>query len=196
MNHSINFKLNKKITTAFLSLLILVLANNAFANKSINVGPTVGEKAPTITVINTQQQPIKIKDLSKDKGLIILFFRSADWCPFCKKHLIELNNHAEQFTELGYGLAAVSYDDTDILKTFAKQKSITYPLLSDQQAQTMSAFDILNKEYAADSEHYGIPYPGVVVIDEHGKLTHKHFFKGYKKRVKFSDLYLQLKSRT
>lgn len=184
--------MNKKIVISLFSLLLL-LTNNAFANTSINVGPTLGEQAPEISVVNTLQQPVNIKQLSGEQGLIILFFRSADWCPFCKKHLIELNNHAEQFTKLGYGLAAISYDNTDILKTFAEQKKISYPLLSDQKVNTMLAYDIVNKEYASDSDHYGIPYPGVVVIDNKGNVIRKHFFKGYKKRVKFADLYQQLK---
>jgi hypothetical protein len=37
-----------------------------------------------------------------------------------------LNVHAERLTALGYGLAAISYGNTDVLKTFAEQKSISY----------------------------------------------------------------------
>ena len=85
---------------------------------------------------------------------------------------------------LGYGLAAISYDNTDVLQTFAEQKNLSYSLLSDQRVQTMLVYDIVNNEYATDSEHYGIPYPGVVVIDNKGNVIHQHFFKGYKKRVK------------
>jgi len=183
----------KRIISISLFTLLLLITNNAFANTSINVGPTLGKQAPDISVVNTQEQAVNIKQLSSEQGLIILFFRSADWCPFCKKHLIELNEHAEQFAKLGYGLAAISYDNTDILKTFTDQKNISYPLLSDQNVQTMLAYGIVNSEYALGSDHYGIPYPGVVVIDNTGKVTHKHFFKGYKKRVKFADLYQQLK---
>lgn len=193
MNSKTYSRINKKISISVFSLFLL-LTNNAFANTSINVGPTLGEQAPKISVLNTQEQAVNIKELSGGQGVIILFFRSADWCPFCKKHLIELNEHAEQFKKLGYGLAAISYDNTDILKTFAKQKNISYPLLSDQKVQTMLAYGIVNSEYAEGSDHYGIPYPGVVVIDNKGKVMHKHFFKGYKKRVKFTDLYEQLKT--
>lgn len=193
MNNIINLTLNKKIVISLFSLLLL-LTNKSFADTNIDVGPTLGKQAPAISVINTLHQPVTIKQLSGDKGLVILFFRSADWCPFCKKHLIELNNHAKKFTTLGYGLAAISYDNIDALKTFTEQKSISYPLLSDQKVQTMLAYDIVNNKYATDSDNYGIPYPGVVVIDNKGNVIHKHFFKGYKKRVKFVDLYLQLKS--
>ena len=195
MNNIINFKTNNKILSVLISLLLL-FTNNAIANTSIDVGPSLGKQAPAITAINTLQQPVNIKQLSGEQGLIILFFRSANWCPFCKKHILELNDLAERFTKLGYGLAAISYDHTDILKKFAEQRNISYPLLSDQKVQTMLAYNIVNSEYAIGDEHYGIPYPGVVVIDDNGKVIHKHFFKGYKKRVKFSELYLQLKNES
>jgi peroxiredoxin len=73
-----------------------------------------------------------------------------------------------------------------------KKLLISYSLLSDQRVQTMLADDIVNNEYATDSEHYGIPYPSGVVIDNKGNVIHQHLFKGYKKRVKFTDLYSQL----
>ncbi|MFT5636596.1 MAG: hypothetical protein ACI89T_002065 [Cognaticolwellia sp.] len=57
----------------------------------------------------------------------------------------------------------------------------------------LKVLTIIGSMYAKDSEHYGIPYPGAVVIDNKGNVIHKHFFKGYKKRVKFTDLYSQLK---
>ncbi|MBU2869503.1 peroxiredoxin family protein [Colwellia sp. E2M01] len=172
--------------------ILCLFSHNAFAKADMNIGPKVGVMAPEISVLNLENQSTDIKKLSADKGLIILFFRSADWCPYCKKHLIELNQQAKQFTDLGYGLAAISYDNADILQTFTKEQTISYPLLSDQKAQTMQAYNILNKDYAMGDDNYGIPYPGVVVINNEGKIVHKYFFEGYKDRVKFSDLYMQL----
>jgi peroxiredoxin len=191
IRNSINLPFHNLITKITFSLLLL-LTTNVYANPNIEVGPKLGKAAPPITVINALQQPVNIEQLSGDKGLIILFFRSADWCPFCKRHLIELNNHAEKFRKLGYGLAAISYDRTVILKAFSEHKNINYPLLSDQNVKTMSAYNIVNSKYAVGDDNYGIPYPGVVVIDNTGKVIDKHFFKGYKNRVKFSELYFQL----
>ncbi|MEI6894305.1 MAG: peroxiredoxin family protein [Colwellia sp.] len=175
-----------------LSTLLLLASYITFANPSIELGLELGQQVPEISVLNTQQQAVNIKQLSGEKGLIIVFFRSADWCSFCKKHLIELNDYTEQFTQLGYGLAAISYDSTTILQSFTDQQNISYPLLSDQKVQTMLAYNIVNADYAQGDEHYGIPYPGVVVIDKSGKLIHKYFYIGYKNRVKFEALYLQL----
>lgn len=193
MNY-VSFHTLKKFTLAGLCLSLLIMANSAFSGqKTLGVGPDIGTIAPSISVLNSQKESKIIKGLSKEKGLIILFFRSADWCPFCKKHLIELNSQAEKFKALGYGLAAISYDSNKILQTFSDKKKISYPLLSDQQAKTMLSYDIINTQYKLGDDNYGIPYPGVVVINKAGKVTHKHFFEGYKNRVKFTKLYEQLK---
>jgi peroxiredoxin len=181
----------------FFSLLLSLtffIAPSFAKSSSIDVGPTVGDKAPALVVIDQNKTPVSIDDLSAKKGLIILFFRSADWCPFCKRHLIELNEYADKFKALGFGVAAISYDTPEILTQFSQMHSLNYSLLSDQDAATMKAYDILNAQYKMEDDNYGIPYPGVVVITPDGNIDHKYFFKGYRKRVKFHDLYQQLNS--
>lgn len=182
------------VTSVLVVLLSLTLFSSlSFAKSvSINVGPSVGDKAPSLTVIDKNKTAVNIDDLTAEKGLIILFFRSADWCPFCKKHLVELQGYADKFKALGYGIAAISYDNTEILNSFIQAHNLTYPLLSDQSAATVKAYGVLNKDYKIGDDNYGIPYPGVVIINPTGKIDHKYFFKGYRKRVKFVELYEQL----
>ena len=193
MNHITPPKLTKFVLSIILSLSFLMTPAVAQA-VSIDVGPSVGAKAPALHVIDKNQQAGSIADLSAEKGLIVLFFRSADWCPFCKRHLLELNEYADKFKTLGYGLSAISYDSLTVLNDFSQLHQITYPLLSDQAAATVKAYGIINSQYKLGDDNYGIPYPGVVVINPAGEVTYKYFFEGYKKRVKFSVLYEQLNS--
>ncbi|NQZ22926.1 MAG: peroxiredoxin family protein [Colwellia sp.] len=174
--------------------LTLFISPSFAQTPSINVGPAVGEKAPILRVIDKNNISVSIDDLMAPKGLIVLFFRSADWCPFCKRHLIELNEYADKFKALGYGIAAISYDSSEVLHKFSQMHNLTFPLLSDQGAATVKGYGILNVQYQVGDENYGIPYPGVVVITADGNIDHKYFFEGYRKRVKFYDLYQQLNS--
>ena len=117
------YKTIKVLTFLGLTLTGLLSANNVLAaQNSLTVGPDLGTIAPVITVKNSQGNNETIQSLSAEKGLIILFFRSADWCPFCKRHLIELNKEAKNFTDLGYGLAGISYDNNKILRRFRQKK--------------------------------------------------------------------------
>jgi peroxiredoxin len=172
--------------------IVLVITQNAWATKNIPVGPNIGDIAPAISVINNQNQATTLNSLMGEKGLILVFFRSADWCSYCKKHLIALNKDLQNFATLGYGLAGISYDSLEVLNQFVNQHAIKYPLLADTQAQTMAAYGILNKAYTKGDDNYGIPYPGIVIVNKKGKVIHKYFYEGYKNRVDFTKLYEKL----
>jgi hypothetical protein len=56
----------------------------------------------------------------------------------------------------------------------------------------MAAYGILNKAYTKGDDNYGIPYPGIVIVNKKGKVIHKYFYEGYKNRVDFTKLYEKL----
>jgi peroxiredoxin len=155
----------------------------------------VNSLVPEISAINIASEPQTIKQLSGKKGLVLVFFRSADWCPYCKRHLLEINQWNKKINDLGYKVAGISYDNVAILKQFSEKNNLEYPLLADQNHKTMEDLKVLNDEQQPGDEHYGIPFPGVMVIDANGKLVYKYFYQGYKKRVKMEQLYKQLKPR-
>ncbi len=177
-----------------LTFLLIFLSSLAEARKPKikDAGVPLNSQLPEISVMDVEGKPQTIKQLSGEKGLILVFFRSADWCPYCKKHLVEINEWNSKLNELGYKVAAISYDSTETLSKFSKKRDLQYPLLADQNQQTMKDLNVLNDEQEPGDEHYGIPFPGVMVIDAEGKLTYKYFYKGYRKRVKIKQLYKQL----
>jgi len=50
------------------------------------------------------------------KGLVLFFFRSADWCPFCQAQMMDLNTAVAGMESRGYKLAGISYDTPEIQK--------------------------------------------------------------------------------
>ncbi len=70
-----------------------------------------------------------------------------------------------------------------MLREFAEKQRIPYPLLSDCDSATIRAYGILNDQIQpGDAFLYGIPYPGVYVCDEDGRVVAKFFHDSYKKR--------------
>jgi hypothetical protein len=56
-------------------------------------------------------------------------------------------------------------------------------LLSDIDSQVIQQYEILNTDVSSDDAFlYGIPYPGVYVADESGRIIAKFFHDTYKKR--------------
>ena len=120
--------------------------------------------------------------LKGENGAVLVFVRSTDWCPFCQKQLIDLQNNKTQIEELGYSLIAISYDSVETQKAFSDKHSIQYTLLSDQRSEIIKAFGILNTEYPKGTRAYGIPHPTIYVVDQGGMITNKLAEEGYKKR--------------
>jgi len=69
----------------------------------------------------------------------------------------------------------VSYDPAETLAAFARDASITFPLLSDAGSATIRAYGIEDKDH-------GFPHPGTVVVDGKGTIVAKLFEDGFRKR--------------
>src|SRR5271154_1006077 len=119
-----------KHAAAALAALVSLLLPITVSAAAWDVGPPVGAKVPALHVTDLKGVPVSVRDLSGKNGLVLVFFRSAKWCPYCQKQLMDLREAPGPLGERGYTLAAVSYDPTDVLTQFTDKWAIPYPLLS------------------------------------------------------------------
>src|SRR6266849_2442806 len=93
---------------SILSLAFLVTAFAVPASAE-DLGPPVATKAPDIgTRLDQTGKPRRLSDLIGRNGLVLMFFRSADWCPYCQAQLIDLNSGVAEIEKRGYRIAALS----------------------------------------------------------------------------------------
>jgi len=149
-----------------------------------------GAKAPAFDLRDQSGKKQTLDTLAGPNGLLLLFFRSADWCPFCKGQLVDLEGTQKAFAAKGIHVAAVSYDSPAILASFAKRRSITYPLLSDSSSALIDKFGIRNSE--GTGIEAGIPYPGFYLIDPQGVIQKRFFETAYVNRLTSNNLYAYL----
>jgi hypothetical protein len=83
---------------------------------------------------------------------------------------------------MGLGIASVSYDSSALLRNFAERKDLHYPMLSDPESRMIRAFDILNDNFPKDNQWYGVPFPGMYIIDERGIVKAKYFEDDHRER--------------
>jgi len=69
------------------------------------------------------------------------------------------------FERAGFSIIALTYDSPVLQAAFIEANGIAYPMLSDVAAQSVQALGILNVDYAPGDDHYGIPYPGIFILD-------------------------------
>jgi peroxiredoxin len=145
-------------------------------------GPAVGSHIPEFAAVDLNGKRQTFDTLKGSKGLVLVFARSADWCPYCKTQLADLNRQAERFRMKGVNVASITYDSADILRAFANRIRIRYTMLSDPESTVIRAFNILNTNVDKNTPRFGIPFPGTYIINEKGIITAKYFDDDYRER--------------
>lgn len=178
--------MNKLVAALVMALAIPaapLLAAPASAEEAMkDLGIPVGQNVPLITGVSPDNEPKTFTQLTGEKGVTLAFFRSADWCPFCKNQLKDLNNIAAELEAKGYPLVALSYDSVETLKKFHDKEELTYTLLSDPDSEIIDAFGVRNMEVAGNRRFDGIPHPAIFFINTDGVVEAKLYEESYRDR--------------
>jgi len=159
------------------------VAEDIGGRDAVAKGPQVGDSVPhPLVALDQMAQQRTFDSLKGERGLILLFNRSVDWCPYCQNQVIEWNAAQARANALGYNVAELSYDEIDKITQFANRHSITLPLLSDPDSEIIRGFDILNETQKPGTFGYGIPYPIIFVINPKQVITHRFSEESYKDR--------------
>ena len=101
---------------------------------------------------------------------------------------MQLTEIQDQFPALGINIAAITYDSVELLKEVQEDQGIEFPLLHDEEVKHVNAFGIRNMDYEPGQRAYGIPYPGIFLIDANGVIRHKFSEERYQERPDFVDV--------
>ena len=164
-----------RIIPALIALSVIAAPAAAF--------PAVGDKAPAVTGIDIAGKARTLKQVAGRKGTVLMFFRSASWCPFCKAQLIAMNEKAaEGLASRGYALVGLSYDSTEVLAKFAAERKVAWPLLSDPQSKVIDGWQLRDPAYPAGNRAFGVPLASVYVIDRKGIIRARLMEANYRVR--------------
>ncbi|MCI0420021.1 MAG: redoxin domain-containing protein [Acidobacteria bacterium] len=103
-----------------------------------------------------------------------------------------MEDSKEEFKKKGLGIAAISNDSVDVLRSFSQRKHLRVPLLSDPDSKIIRAFGILNDTVQPGQFGYGIPFPGSYWVDRRGIVVSKFFEEDYRERYAMGTVYTQL----
>jgi peroxiredoxin len=213
-----------KRTAAYLAFFVFAVIALAAVGRAQEVrkvdvsklGPQVGAKVPDFSLTDQGGTLRTLQSVMGPKGAMIVFYRSADWCPYCKTQLLELQSQYDTLRKDGLGLVGISYDSQEILAAFSDQHRITFPLLSDVGSATIKRYGILNtvaeeglgpnrgdpavvaqvKLYVsangANERQRGIPFPGTFIVDRSGRVKARFFEDSYTVRNTVSNIRVRL----
>ena len=176
--------------TAIVAAVVISGPATGFAE---DLGPAVGTKAPDIgTRLDQSGKPHELSDLMGRNGLVLFFYRSADWCPFCQAQLVEINTGVAEIEKRGYRVAGLSYDSPEILQAATDKRRLTYTLLSDPKSEIIDRYNLRDPQYPPGNRAYGVPRPIIFVLDSQGVIKAKFFEDSFKYRPRITTVISKL----
>lgn len=149
----------------------------------LEIGPVQGSRFPGLQAVHGERAVTLLEEFAGPNGTVLVAFRSLDWCPYCQRQMLQLEEYAPFFKAAGIGLVAISYDAPALQRAFVDRHGVSVPVLSDRDALSFRTLGILNGAYGPGDPEYGIPHPGMIVVDREGNVAGKLFIEDYTRRV-------------
>lgn len=167
-------------------------------------GLFIHSKAPGFTAKDQNDASIRLKDLTK-KGNVVLIFYRGNWCPYCSKQLMRLEDSLQLIRDKGAQLIAVTPETQEgISKTIEKTKA-SFPILYDEGLKIMKAYDVnfqvdertvaryksANIDLLANNGKLNganLPVPAVFIINKQGLIIYRYFDADHKKRPSVKEI--------
>lgn len=184
-------------------LFIMVLAS-AGLQLSAQTGLKKGDDAPAFSTVDNSGKSIDLKTLLKAHKSVVLFFYRGEWCPYCNKHIQQLQDSLQQLSVKGaYVIAVTPETKENISKTIQKTRA-SFSIVQDKGYSIMKVYKVnytlddatvekyksfgldLNKSNG-NTDHV-LPVPATYVINQSGKITFVHFNKDYTRRASVNDI--------
>jgi peroxiredoxin len=174
---------------AIAGALLVAIGSASSALAAASFGPAPGTRAPEIGALPDQTgKARRLADLMGAKGVVLVFFRSAGWCPFCQAQLIAMNEGAAEIEGRGYRIVALSYDQPAVTAAFTKRRAITFPMLSDPKSTVIDRWGLRDPQYPVGNMAHGVPRPIIFVIDRKGVIRGSLAEETYQKRPPVSEV--------
>jgi len=127
-------------------------------------GADVGDSAPDFTLEGTEGQ-FTLGD-HRGKRVVLLFYPGDD-TTVCTKQFCAYRDAADEMAELGAVFVGISVQGMGSKEAFKSKYGLSTQLLADRDGE-------VSKAYGVYSNRFKVAKRTVVIVDEDGKIAHKH----------------------
>jgi len=115
----------------------------------------IGDPAPGFALTSDDGTVVSLGDFA-DSSLVVFFYPKA-FTPGCTGEACDFRDRWETFSAQGFEIVGVSPDDPETLHRFREEHDLPFPLLSDPEHATASAYGAWGTK-----KNYGKEYEGLI----------------------------------
>jgi len=168
----------------------------------------VGDAAPPFTLADAQGGEFSLEESLK-KGPVVLTWFRGEWCPYCNKQLIAMQERLAEFDALGATVVAISPQNADHSASTIEKDGVKFHMLSDSEFKVGEKYGVRYelppamkeqlKKYKLDLSKYNggegdaLPLTATYVIDQQGVIRYAFLDADYTKRASPDELLAEVR---
>lgn len=184
--------------------LFIIMIAFAGLQASAQSGLNKGDNAPVFKATDNSGKSVDLKTLLKAHKSVVLFFYRGEWCPYCNKHIQQLQDSLQLLSNKGAYVIAVTPETSENIKKTVQKTHASFSIIQDKGYTIMKDYKVnytLDDATATKYKGFGIdlnkgngntdhvlPVPATYVINQSGKISYVQFNKDYTKRASVNDI--------
>ncbi|EHQ25218.1 alkyl hydroperoxide reductase/ Thiol specific antioxidant/ Mal allergen [Mucilaginibacter paludis DSM 18603] len=163
-----------------------------------------GDDAPVFSATDNAGKAVDLKALLKAHQSVLLFFYRGEWCPYCNKHIAQLQDSLQLLIAKGVYVIAVTPETKQGIDKTIRKTHASFSIVQDKGYFIMKSYKVnyvLDDATVAKYKGFGLdlnvsngntdhvlPVPATYLINPSGKIAFVHFNKDYTRRASVSDM--------
>ena len=184
-----------------------LISLNGFSQDSLEVentrGLQIGDTVELFSATDQYDSIFVLKEVLKEGSVVLIFYR-GQWCPYCSKHLSNIQDNLTEIQAKGATVIAVSPENQEHLQMSAEKNDVEFTLLFDKDYTIARSFDVLFKPTSGQKMKYNLigadfdnshsneeillPVPATFIINKEGIIVWRQFDHSYKNRSMAEDI--------
>ncbi|MBK8090192.1 MAG: redoxin domain-containing protein [Chitinophagaceae bacterium] len=128
----------------------------------------VGQLAPDFSLFGTDKNKVTLSEL-KGKNVLLLFFPQA-FTSTCTKELCAVRDDIARYSNANAEVLGISVDSVFTLAKYKEEQGYNFPLLSDFNKETSTAYDTIYQEWKLEMK--GVSKRSAFIIDKEGVVQY------------------------
>jgi peroxiredoxin Q/BCP len=127
-----------------------------------------GDPAPDFRLPDSAGNEVSLSDFRGRQ--VVVYFYPAAGTPGCTKQACDFRDNLAELNDAGFDVVGISPDKPAKLAKFVADEGLTFPLLSDESREVLTAWGAYGEKL-----NYGRTYTGVIrstfIVDPDGKIA-------------------------
>jgi len=128
----------------------------------------IGQQAPDFSLYDSDKKKVSLDDL-KGKNVLLLFFPQA-FTGTCTKELCSTRDNIALYNKANAQVLGISVDSIFTLAKYKEEQQLNFPLLSDFNKETSTAYGALYDNFVFDMK--GVSKRSAFVLDKNGIIRY------------------------